>query len=265
MGGVWPTRAGAMCKAMVGAVELINGWVSRGLVWPVLAAPFVGSFCGVLIARLPAGRDVVWGRSCCASCGHELSVADLVPVASYLALRGRCRFCAAPIGRFHLWVELAAVGVAAWAATSGAEGGLLWASCGLGWALLTLGWIDAVSMRLPDVLTLPLLLSGLAEAAWLEPDALTQRAFGAAVGYTVFWGLALVYRRWRAREGLGLGDAKLLAAGGAWVGVALLGQVILVAAICGLAFAWRRGTGARIPFGPFLSLAIWLVWLYAAD
>ena len=250
---------------MVGAVELINGWVRTGVLWPVLVAPFVGSFCGVLIARLPAGQGVILGRSACPSCGHALGPAELVPIASFLALRGRCGWCAAPIARYHLWVELAALAVALWAATTGADAALLWASCALGWTLLTLAWIDAQTFRLPDALTLPLILAGLAEALWLEPDALTQRAFGAATGYTAFWALALAYRRLRGREGLGMGDAKLLAAGGAWVGLAGLPAVMLTAALGGLAWALRRGRPdplERVPFGPFLATGVWVVWLY---
>ncbi len=243
------------------AVELINGWVL-----PVAAAPLIGSFCGVLIARLPRGQSVVSGRSACPACGHALGPPDLVPILSFAALRGACRYCRAPIARFHLAVELACVAVAIWAATTGADGALLWCSCALGWALLTLGWIDAASLRLPDALTLPLLAAGLAEAAWLEPEALTGRAFGAALGYTALWAVAQGYRRLRGRAGLGLGDAKLLAAGGAWVGAAALPLVVLGAALGGLAWALRRGRPdwqARQPFGPFLAAAIWVAWLYS--
>ena len=250
-------------------VELNNGWL-----WPVLAAPFIGSFLGVLIARLPQdlnGREGAWrsvaaGRSACPACGHVLGVPDLVPIASFLALQGRCRFCAAPIPRYHLWVELAALAVAVWAAVAGERGALLLAGCTLGWTLLTLGWVDAVCLRLPDALTLPLILAGLAEAAWLEPDTLTGRAVGAAAGYTGFRALAWAYRRLRGREGLGQGDAKLLAAGGAWVGGLLLPDVLLAAALAGLAWALRRGrpdANERVPFGPFLAAGIWVLWLYA--
>ena len=249
----------------MGAVELINGWIARGAVWPVAAAPFVGSFCGTLIRRLPAGRGVVGGRSACEACGHALGVRDLVPVASFLAMRGRCRFCGARIGWDALAVELAAAGVAVWAVLAGLDGAMLWASCVLGWTLLTLAWIDAVCLRLPDVLTLPLILAGLAEAAWLEPEVLSGRAFAAATGYTVLWALSWAYRRARGREGLGLGDAKLLGAGGAWVGLAQLGDVVLGAALAGLLWAVRRGKPewtVRTPFGPFLAAAIWIVWLY---
>ncbi len=232
---------------------------------PLLCAPFIGSFVGVLVDRVPRGEDFAWGRSACRSCGHVLGVADLVPVLSYVALRGRCRHCGAPIGVMHVWVELAAVAVAASAAAGGAGGALLWESCGLGWALLALGWIDALCQRLPDFLTLPLVLAGLGEALWLEPDALLSRLLGAVLGYCGFRVLAYCYLRLRAREGLGQGDAKLLAAGGAWVGLAALPELLLVAAMAGLVFALRKGRvepDIRVAFGPFLAAGIWLLWLY---
>ncbi len=248
----------------VDTVELNNGWL-----WPVLAAPLVGSFMGVLIARLPHGegawRGVATGRSACPACGHALGVPDLVPIASFLVLRGRCRFCKTPIPRYHLLVELAALAVALWAVAAGERGALLWAGCTLGWTLLTLGWIDAICLRLPDALTLPLIVAGLSEAAWLEPDMLAGRVIGAVAGYAGFRALAWTYRRLRGREGLGQGDAKLLAAGGAWVGGLLLPDVLLGAALAGLVWALRRGwpdAGERVPFGPFLAGGIWLVWLY---
>ncbi len=245
-------------------VELIGrDW--SGWLWPVLAAPIVGSFLGVLIARLPQGGDVVRGRSACPSCGHPLGVPDLVPIASFLALRGRCRFCRGPIAPFHLWVEMSALSVALWAATA-QQGAFLWAGCALGWTLLTLAWIDAVCLRLPDVLSLPLILGGLAEAALLEPDMLTGRVAGAAFAYAGMRLLAWSYRRLRGREGLGHGDAKLLAAAGAWVGGMLLPDVLLGAALAGLAWALRHGRpdpSERVPFGPFIAASLWLVWLYA--
>ena len=233
---------------------------------PLLAAPFIGSFAGVLIARIPAGRSVVTPRSACESCGHALGATDLVPIASFLALRGKCRFCHVPIPRRIFWVECASLGIAAWAAAAGERGAFLWAGCALGWTLLALGWIDALCQRLPDVLTLPLLLAGLAEAYFLEPDAITDRALGAAIGYAGFRLLALAYARLRGREGLGQGDAKLLGAAGTWVGALLLPNVLLLAACTALLYAFRRlhpNATERIPFGPFLAAGIWLVWLYA--
>ena len=118
-------------------------------------------------------------------------------------------------------------------------------------------------------MTLPLVLAGLAAAAWLEPEALTGCAAGAALGYLFLRSGGLVYRRLRGRDGLGQGDAKLLAAAGAWLGAAALPQVILIAALAALAAALclrlagvRLDARSALPFGPFLALAPWLLWLY---
>jgi leader peptidase (prepilin peptidase)/N-methyltransferase len=243
----------------------MNQWTGDGWLAPLICAPFLGSFAGVLIDRVPSGRGFVWGRSACPACGHALGMAELVPIASFVALRGRCRHCGAAIPRACLWVELAFLGIAVWAASCGARGALLWASCALGWTLLTLGWIDSLCLRLPDFLTLPLILGGLAEAALLEPDALTARALGAAIGYSLFRLLAYAYLRLRGREGLGMGDAKLVAAGGAWVGVWALPDLVLVGSGLALVYMLRKLRIERsqiVPFGPFLASAIWLLWLY---
>lgn len=237
-------------------------------VLPVLLAPFIGSFLGVVIVRLPVGRPVVLARSCCDRCGHRLSPRDLIPLLSYLLALGTCRHCGEPIGRFAILVELAATVLAAWAGGS-LTGEPLWAACLFGWIMLTAAWIDMRTMLLPDALTLPLLLAGLMQTALTEPAELTDHALGAVLGYFLLSGVAWTYRRLRQREGLGLGDAKLLAAIGAWTGLGALPSVLLLAACLGLvAAAAARCLGktvtssTAIPFGPFLSLAGWLIWLY---
>ncbi len=171
---------------------------------PVLIAPVIGSFLGVLVRRLPAGGAVAWDRSRCEACGHVLGPADMVPLASYVLQRGKCRYCRAPIDRFHPAIELAALAVAAWAATLD-EGARLWADCVLGWTLLALTWIDAEHMILPDVLTLPLVLLGLGWTGFAEPGALFDHALGAAAGWLLFATVSLAYRRLRGRDGLGEG------------------------------------------------------------
>jgi leader peptidase (prepilin peptidase) / N-methyltransferase len=239
------------------------------LLLPVIAAPFVGSFLGVLIARLPVGRPVAMARSRCETCQRALGPIDMVPILSYAALLGRCRTCRAAIGGQHLAIELAALGVALWALTVDADATRLWIDCGLGWTFLALAWIDWRHLRLPDVLTLPLLLAGLA-VTWLEaPEDLTDHTIGALAGYLGFRMLALAYKLIRGRDGLGQGDAKLLGAAGAWLGWIALPHVILIAACCGivvaLAVAVRRGGldgAAMIPFGPSLCLSIWILRLY---
>lgn len=233
----------------------------------LIAAPAVGSFVGLLIRRLPDGRPIVWSRSTCESCGTVLTPRDLVPLISWIIARRRCRRCDARLGWFYPAVEIAALVVALIAlALDGTPRALL--DCLFGWWLLTLAWIDLRRWLLPDLLTLPLIVAGLAEAAALDPDTVLDRALGAALGYSALQAIAGIYRALRQREGLGQGDAKLLAAAGAWVGAAALPQVILMAALAALiaAAALRLG-GVRLhahsalPFGPFLALATWTIWL----
>jgi leader peptidase (prepilin peptidase) / N-methyltransferase len=244
---------------------------SDAAAWAAVAiAPVIGSFLGVLILRLPEGRPVVWSRSWCEHCGAPLAPRDLVPLYSWLAARGRCRRCGARLGWFYPGVELAALAVALGAAVldSGIDA---WLDCVLGWWLLALGWIDLRRWLLPDALTLPLILAGLATSLAFDPETLTARALGAAAGYAALSGVAWLYRRLRGREGLGGGDAKLFAAAGAWVGVGALPQVILIAAVAALVAALllrlrgvRLDAASALPFGPFLAIATWLVWLAPA-
>lgn len=239
-----------------------------GAAWgAVAAAPFIGSFLGLLIRRLPENRPVAWARSVCETCGHPLGPRDLVPLLSWLLGRGRCRFCGRPVGWFYPAVELAALVVALFAIAAD-RGPAVWLDCLLGWWLLALAWIDARNWLLPDVLTLPLVLAGLAAAALFVPETLFARALGAALGYASMRAVAWIYKKTRSGDGLGGGDAKLFAAAGAWVGALALPSVILVAALSALlAAALLRLAGVRltarsaIPFGPFLALALWLVWL----
>ena len=236
---------------------------------PLLLSPFIGSFLGVLVRRLPHGLPVALDRSRCETCGRVLDAQDMVPVASFLILRGRCSGCRARIAPMHLGVELAAIGVALWAALVEQDPARLWLACGLGWTLLALAWIDWGHLRLPDVLTLPLVVAGLGAALLLDPGAAPEHAAAAALGYLALRGLAVAYRALRGREGLGAGDAKLLAAAGAWVGVEALPAVVLGAALFGIGVAvaarLRGRTVSRatpIPFGPGLCAALWLAWLY---
>lgn len=236
--------------------------------FPILAAPFVGSFLGVLVLRLPAGDGVVLGRSACPHCGRALGARDLVPVLSWLAHGGRCRHCRAGLSRFYPAVELAALAVALWAAAL-LDGWLLWAACAFGWTLLALALIDWRHLILPDSLTLPLIPAGLAVAYALAPANLAPHAVGAVAGFAVFWLVGLGYRRLRGREGLGLGDAKLMAAAGAWLSWTGLPSVVVAAGALALAavlagsFAGRAPSWTdKVPFGTYLAAAAWLVWLY---
>ena len=241
--------------------------IDLNILWPLLAAPFIGSFVGVLIIRLPAGTPSGMVRSACPHCATTLGPLDLVPLISFAMLRGRCRFCGKKIGLLHPAVELAALLVAIMATLADPDPAQVWVACGLGWTLLTLAWIDWTDFLLPDVLTLPLLLAGLVLTLIGDPDALTDHCLAAGLGYLSFHGIAVAYRRLRGRDGLGGGDAKLIAAAGAWCGLAALPLVVLGSALfgllpaLGLALAGRSVTSTtRIPFGPCIALAFWLVW-----
>ncbi len=227
------------------------------------ASPIIGSFLAAAAQRLPDdARGLLLGRSRCDHCRQPLTARDLVPIVSWLALRGRCRHCGAAIDRMHPVIELAAIGVAVLALAVG-DAAAMPATCLLGWWLLLLGAIDRRTGLLPDMLTLPLVAAGLLEGlVTMDGAPPIDRVAGAAAGYAVFAGLAFAYRRLRGRDGLGLGDAKLLAAGGAWLGWQALPGVILVGAGGALAAALilQRGGLTRhtaIAFGPWLALGIW--------
>lgn len=142
-------------------------------------------------------------------------------------------------------------------------------SAALAGALALAGAIDVETGRLPDALTLPLAGAGIAVAAAIDVTLVPWRIGAAVAGYGLLWGVARAYLAHRGRAGLGLGDAKLLAAGGAWLGLGGLPSVLLIAALGALlavGVARWRGTEVRmdqaLPFGPFLALGIWMVWLY---
>ncbi|WP_366855556.1 A24 family peptidase [Brevundimonas sp.] len=139
----------------------------------------------------------------------------------------------------------------------------------LAWQLLLIAIIDAEHFWLPDVLTLPLLGTGLAAAALIEPHLLVDRLIGAVAGFVSLWLVALLYRSLRGREGLGGGDPRLFAGIGAWVGWAALPTVLVWACLAGLSVALvgaarvrRLDLIQRLPFGTFLAIGAWLAWLF---
>ena len=143
----------------------------------------------------------------------------------------------------------------------------LMASGVLALALIALSSIDAHAQRLPDVITLPLIVSGLSVAMLDSFQAMAWSASGAIVGYGLITGLGWYWRSRRGMDGIGQGDAKLLAAGGAWCGLLSLPPILLISSFSGLVFAALFARGKmrhqKIAFGPFLCAAIWLVWAAA--
>jgi leader peptidase (prepilin peptidase)/N-methyltransferase len=238
----------------------------------------VGSYLNVVIYRVPLGISTVLPRSRCPQCGAAIRAVDNVPVLSFLLLRGRCRQCGAHISWRYPAVE---------AATAA-----LFLSCFLRFGisleapvaalftalLLALAMIDYDHMILPDVLTYPgialgILLQPLVPWArlWDGPwGAVAGAALGALAGSGVLLAVWVAWYLWRHEEGMGLGDVKMLALIGAflgWRGVLVsLFAAALVGSVVGLTLMGFRGLDfkAKLPFGVFLALG-GLIALFAGE
>jgi leader peptidase (prepilin peptidase)/N-methyltransferase len=156
----------------------------------------------------------------------------------------------------------------------------VWSGLAVGWplavigaplavALLLIAVIDAEHFWLPNILTLPLGAAGLAASAFIGPCSFVDHLIGAVLGFAVLAGLAALYKRLRGRDGLGGGDARLLAAIGAWVGWAGLPSVVVWASLAGLSWVLARIVARRapsldtaLPYGTYLAIGAWLTWLY---
>ena len=250
----------------------------------------VGSFLNVVIHRLPKMMEAQWRAECaalqgvetapepklnlmtppsrCPACGTPIKAWQNVPVVSWIALRGRCAACRAPISARYPGVELAAGALAVLlAAHFGYSAALAWA-LPYAWALLALTFIDLDTQLLPDDITLPLLWLGLLANLQGTYTTLGSAVLGAVAGYLVLWAVYWAFRLIAKKEGMGYGDFKLLAAIGAWTGWQVLPVAILVAAglgaVVGSLMLWltRRGRETPIPFGPWLALGgiVALLW-----
>lgn len=218
----------------------------------------IGSFAALLTWRWPQGQAIT-GRSRCDACGVQLGAAELVPLLSYLWLRGRCRHCGAAIAARHLAIELAAAvigGVMLWRYPPLAGAAAAFA----GWWLLLLIILDAEHYWLPDRLTLPLIPAGLALGEAIGFAPLAERVMAAAAGFLALSALRLAYRLRTGRDGMGGGDPKLFAGIGAMLGAAALPFLLTAAAGLGLGLAGKdmlqgRAVSAttRLPLGALMA------------
>ncbi len=241
-----------------------------------------GSFLNVCIARMPEDRSVAYPPSHCPACGHNIRWYDNIPVLSWLILRARCRDCGLPISSLYPAIELL-TGLLAWLlfarivpgpdaldlAHFAAFGVYLVFVC----MLVAQTFIDIRHYIIPDefsIYAVPLGVGGTLLLGWLGyPDALPwqQSVLGALLGGG---SLALVMGLWwlvRRQESMGLGDVKLLAMIGSFLGaVPAVPVIIVIAAVAGsivglpLALLTRRKLSLALPFGPFLALGA-LAWL----
>lgn len=238
------------------------------------AGATVGSFLNVVIYRgetlwgcRPEGAsrrrgDLIAPGSYCPSCQTRIAWPDLAPIISYIALRGRCRQCGAPIGLSYLTVEVLG-GLAALAslAAFGFRTEALLAVIAV-YFLMAIEELDRRTTYIPDQLSLPFAAIGLAANAAGLFTGFVDAAIGAGAGFLSLWGLGALYKLGRGREGLGGGDAVLLAGIGAWVGWRPLPFVVFMASFLTLgAVAAMRLRGrpldaqSTIPFGPGLAVA----------
>lgn len=231
----------------------------------------VGSFLATLVLRWPAGRSVAAGRSTCDACGEALPAYRLIPILSWLGQRGRAACCGARIDPIHPATEIAAALIGGLCAGLLPDPAMAVAGAVFGWLLLTLALLDLRHMWLPDRLVATLVIAGLAAGiAGLAP-ALDTRLIGGLAAFLFFLAIRHGYRRVRGREGMGGGDVKLFGAIGLWLGWLPLPHVLLGAAAAGLLYAAalavtgrRLAASTAVPFGFFLSLAAWGIWLWQA-
>jgi leader peptidase (prepilin peptidase)/N-methyltransferase len=220
-----------------------------------LAGLLIGSFLTVVAHRLPRGESVVGGRSHCPGCGAQIAAYDNVPIFSWLLLRGKARCCGAAILPRYPLTELATG--ALYAATAL----VLWgdaAQVALGLAfvtmLLAITLTDLERRIIPNKILLAGAIVAVAIAAVTDPGSLPERAIAAAGAGGLLLAAALAYPR-----GMGLGDVKLAAAMGLFLGrevAPALFVALLAGSLVGLAMMARQGAAARkqaIPFGPFLA------------
>jgi leader peptidase (prepilin peptidase)/N-methyltransferase len=242
----------------------------------------VGSLLNVVIHRLPKMMEAQWREECasldgrelaptqpynlftprsaCPSCATPIAAWQNVPVLSWLALRGKCAACKAPISARYPLVEIlgGALGVlVAWrfGYSAALAFGLVYV-----WAMLALTFIDLDTQLLPDDITLPLMWLGLIANVFGTYTDLRSAVLGAAGGYMILWSVYWAFRLIAKKEGMGFGDFKLLAAIGAWTGWQILPVVIIISAglgaVIGSLVLWlaKKGSDTRIPFGPYLAL-----------
>ena len=231
----------------------------------------LGSFLNVVIHRLPREMSLLRPRSHCPVCGGLVRWFDNVPVLSYLALRGRCRRCKTTISPRYALVELAC---GALLASCVARFGVSIAGAAavvLVLLLLPLAFIDLEHHLLPDALTLPGLGAGLAFSAFGALTTLSDAVIGAVLGAAIPYLVIVVYRLVRGVEGMGLGDVKLLAMIGAflgWQGALLalgLGSCIGAVVGVGLIVTGRGGRDTELPFGVFLAIAAIVTLFFGAE
>lgn len=223
-----------------------------------------GSFVSALCSRWQQGKRVSEGRSHCDHCQTKLSAKDLIPILSYVFLRGKCRYCAQPIGVAALYIELASAGIGLMAMLT--LSGLQAVSAAIfGWILLPLAVLDAQKLWLPNRLVLILALVGVLIGPLVTPEvSWFDRFWGGIGGFLALEIIRQAFRIARKQDGMGGGDPKLFGAIGIWLGWQALPMTLLLSCIVGfgyilLAYARGKNQAYQLPFGSFLCVAAYIL------
>ena len=224
-----------------------------------------GSFANVCIYRLPANKNVATGRSCCPNCNNLIKWYDNIPIVSFLFLQGVCRNCSKKINTQYLLVEL----------ISGFSFTICYYFFGVSittllFFILTICFIiiffiDLKHFIIPNELTITLMVIGILKS--IVPDLnneifpnFVNSVLGGVIGYVLIWLIILFYKKVRNKEGMGLGDAKLLSAIGFWFGWVSLPFILFFSSFIALVSVLpdliknKRNLTSQIPFGPFIIL-----------
>ena len=220
----------------------------------------MGSFCNAWAWRLAHGESIVHGRSHCAACGHTLAAKDLVPLVSWLCLRGRCRYCGQPISPRYPAVELISC---VYYLSVVLRFDVSWTALRLlvlGSLLLTAALVDLDTMELPDGLLIAAACAAALRLITEGRSGLTDALLGALVAAVPLLLLVLLADRVMGRETMGGGDIKLMAVFGLHFGPLQSIFLLISGCVIGLLFAavTRKKKGMEFPFGPALALAGWL-------
>ena len=219
----------------------------------------IGSFLNVVIYRLPIGQSLVSPGSRCPKCGYALRWYDNVPVVSWTMLGGRCRQCRVPISAQYPIVEIITALLFLLVAWLTPMGPLLVSRLILVAMLVALFGIDLEHQILPNSITLPGIIVGLLFSL-ITPPGWQDALIGAALGAGILYGIAAAYYAVRREEGLGMGDVKMLAMVGAFLGWKAVLVTLVLSSLSGAAIGLaliatqRGGMTLALPFGTFLAL-----------
>ena len=232
------------------------------IVFVIILGALWGSFANVCIVRLPKDKGVVGGRSKCPKCKKKIVWYDNIPIISYLLLNGKCRKCKKPISFQYVIVELisAVSFISIYSIYRLSLTTLLLCILSLGFIIIF--FIDLEHFIIPDVVTFPLMVLGFIKS--FDPNLNSMfpnyiiSIVGGIFGYVIIWAIIYFYKQVRKKEGMGLGDAKLLAVIGFWFGIQSIPFVIFFSSTIALISVVpalinkSKKMSSQIPFGPYI-------------